>query len=111
MENYDYICPFELALSMLSGKWKGLILWHLCKKTYRYSELKRELDGITQKMLTQNLKFLENHKLINRKVYPVIPPKVEYSITDLGKKIQPILFSLQDYGREIASENNIICKF
>ncbi|WP_456488592.1 winged helix-turn-helix transcriptional regulator [Caminibacter pacificus] len=110
MEEKKYECPFEIALEIISGKWKGLILWHLCQRTYRYSELKREISGITQKMLTQSLRALEEKGIIHRKVYPQIPPKVEYSITPLGKKVQPILYMLQDWGRDIAKENNIPCK-
>ena len=111
MKSIEYECPFEIALEIMAGKWKGLILWHLCQKIYRYSELKREINGITQKMLTQNLRMFEDKGIISRKVYPQIPPKVEYSITPLGKKIEPILVMLQDWGREIAKENNINCKY
>jgi len=111
-KKFDYQCPFEVALDNISGRWKGLILWHLCEKTYRYGELRRELGDITQKMLTQSLRDLEKNGLISRKVYPVVPPKVEYSITELGKKVQPILFALQEWGREIIKENNIdSCKY
>lgn len=105
-----YECPFEIALELMAGKWKGLILWSLCKKTYRYGELQREIPGITQKMLTQNLRLLEEAGIVTRKVYPQIPPKVEYSITDLGKKVQPILIELQKWGREVASINEIQCR-
>ncbi len=109
--SYDeYECPFEFALEIVSGKWKGLILWNLCEKTYRYSELKREVEGITEKMLTQSLRFLEKRGIIERKVYPQVPPKVEYSITEVGKQIKPILYDLQDWGRVIANINNIKCK-
>jgi len=110
MSEIKYECPFEIALEVVAGKWKGLILWHLCQRTYRYSELKREIKGITQKMLTQNLRMLEEKGIISRKVYPQIPPKVEYSITPLGKKVQPILYMLQDWGRDIAKQNSILCK-
>ena len=66
----------------------------------RFSELKRELNGITQKMLTQTLRFLEEEKIISRKVYPIVPPKVEYTLTEKGKSIVPILKSLQEWGQE-----------
>jgi DNA-binding HxlR family transcriptional regulator len=110
MEESKYECPFEIALELIAGKWKGLILWYLCERTYRYSDLRREIPGITQKMLTQNLRLFEKKGLISRKVYPQIPPKVEYSITELGKEVQPILFKLQDWGREVAKANGILCK-
>lgn len=106
---YNYQCPFEIALDNISGRWKGLILWNLCKKTYRYGELQRELGSVTQKMLTQSLRNLEKNGLIKRKVYPEIPPKVEYSITKLGMQVQPILFELQKWGEQIIDNNKINC--
>ena len=110
MEGLQYECPFEIALELVAGKWKGLILWALCEKTYRYSDLRREISGITQKMLTQNLRFMEGKGIVERKIYPQIPPKVEYSITELGREIQPILFMLQDWGRKVADSNDMKCK-
>ena len=107
--DYNYQCPFEIALDNISGRWKGLILWYLCERTYRYGELQRELGNITQKMLTQSLRSLEKNGLISRKVYPIIPPKVEYSITELGIKVKPILLELQDWGKEIMEANNLKC--
>ncbi len=94
----EYACSFELALEMFSGKWKSLILWHLSHGTMRYSELKRASDKITQKMLTQTLRDLEKNRLITRKVYPVVPPKVEYTITDNARKLIPILESIKSWG-------------
>jgi len=98
---YTQQCPFEKGLEVLSGRWKGLILWHLCERTYRYGELRRELGNITQRMLTLSLRSLEKDGLIHREVYKEIPPKVEYSITPLGAKVQPILLELQAWGEEI----------
>ena len=100
----EYACAFEFALYLVSGKWKGLVLWHLSHDTLRYGELKKELGKITQKMLTQTLRELEKHQLITRKVYPVVPPKVEYTITEHGKKLIPIFEQLQGWGEEIGSE-------
>ena len=97
----NYICPFEYALNIISRKWRGLVIYYLyANDVMRFSELKRELNGITQKMLTQTLRFLEEENIINRKVYPVVPPKVEYTLTDKGKSIVPILKSLQKWGQE-----------
>ena len=97
----DYICPFEYALNIISKKWRGLVIYYLhINGVMRFSELKRELKDITQKMLTQTLRFLEEEKIINRKVYPIVPPKVEYTLTDKGKSIVPILESLQEWGKE-----------
>jgi len=96
---YD-ICPMILIQNTLSGKWKLLILWYLGNKTLRFSELQRKLPLVTQKILAQQLKSLEKDKLINRKVYPVVPPKVEYSLTDDGNKLLPILAMLHNFGSE-----------
>lgn len=70
------------------------------KGTMRFSELRRELDGVTQKMLTQTLRFLEDEQIISRKVYPVVPPKVEYTLTEKGRSLMPILQSLQEWGEK-----------
>ena len=100
-EKEGYICPFEYALEAISGKWKGLVLFYLGRRgTLRYSEIRRELKSITQKMLTQTLRTLEVQGLIDRRVYPVVPPKVEYTLTDKGKSLLPILDSLQAWGEE-----------
>jgi len=93
-----YNCSFELAVDMFGGKWKGLVLWNLNNGTMRYGELRRAIPKITQKMLTQTLRDLEKHKLITRKVYQVVPPKVEYTITEHAEKLIPILQSIQDWG-------------
>ncbi|UOR14151.1 MULTISPECIES: winged helix-turn-helix transcriptional regulator [Halobacillus] len=93
-------CEKELTLSLIGGKWKMIILWHLGKKgTKRFGELKRMLPTITQKMLTKQLRELEEDQLIHREVYPVVPPKVEYSLTDHGETLIPILESMYKWGR------------
>ncbi len=97
----EYPCSFELALEMFSGKWKGLILWHLSHGTMRYGELRRASGKITQKMLTQTLRELEKNKLISRKVYPVVPPKVEYTLTDNAKKLIPVLEAIKSWGEYV----------
>ncbi|MBH5320044.1 helix-turn-helix transcriptional regulator [Paenibacillus sp. GSMTC-2017] len=98
MNEYTYNCPVELALNTIMGKWKVLILWQLNKGTKRYSELKKTLPNITDKMLAQQLKELEKDNFIVREVYPTVPPKVEYSLAELGVEIQPILKSMQQWG-------------
>lgn len=94
---YD-TCPMTLSHSLLSGKWKILILWYLSNHTLRFSELKKKLPGITQKMLTNQLRSLEEDQLINRTVYPVVPPHVEYSLTDIGRQMLPLLETMYQYG-------------
>ena len=93
----EYNCSMELTLDIIGGKWKPIIIWHLAKKTMRFSELKRTLPHITHKMLTQQLRALEESGLINRVIYTQIPPKVEYSLTDIGKSLVPILSTLCEW--------------
>ena len=91
-------CPVETALDVLAGKWKILILWYLRAETKRFNELQKLMPRTTQKMLIQKLRELENDGLVNRKVYPVVPPKVEYSLTSYGESLKPILKSLYLWG-------------
>lgn len=90
----------QATLKILGGKWKILILWHLKDKARRYSELKRLMPEITEKMLIQQLRELENDGIVNRKVYSDIPPKVEYSFTDYGRSLEPVLKALCEWGQE-----------
>jgi DNA-binding HxlR family transcriptional regulator len=98
-ENCTYRCHVSVTLDIIGGKWKSLILWHLSAKTLRFSQLQRRLVKITQKMLTQQLRELEKDGLIHRKVYPEVPPRVEYSLTDLGSSVVPILQMMYDWGK------------
>ena len=91
-------CPMELALTKIGGKWKTLILWHLNGGTRRFGELQRLTPGVTSKMLIQQLRELEADGLITRKVYPQVPPKVEYSLTDLGRSLKPVLEAMCEWG-------------
>lgn len=97
-------CPVEAALSLLSGKYKCIILWHLLEGTRRYSELQHAIPQATPKMLTQQLRELENTGVISRKVYPVVPPKTEYSLTDFGRTLSPIIESMCDWGKTYMSD-------
>ncbi|HEX3029509.1 MAG TPA: helix-turn-helix domain-containing protein [Clostridia bacterium] len=103
-ENYKNICPIEYTLNAIGGKWKLLIIYHLMcngKDTVkRYGELKKSINGITHKMLSKQLKELENEEIVNRKEYPQIPPKVEYSLTSKGAKLLPILGLMHEWGKE-----------
>lgn len=96
----DYRCPVTITLDIIGGKWKAVILWHLTFKTLRFSQLRRRLPGITQKMLTQQLRELEKDGMVSRKVFAEVPPRVEYSLTESGNSLQPILAQMCDWGRE-----------
>lgn len=91
-------CPVEATLELIGGKYKALILWHLSEKKLRFSELRKVIHGATPKMLTQQLRELESHNLIHREVFAEVPPKVEYSLTELGKSLMPILVAMRDWG-------------
>jgi DNA-binding HxlR family transcriptional regulator len=99
MDKQPELCRVDDALNVLVGKWKPIILLTLLQEgTKRFSELKRGVPGITQKMLTNQLRELEKEDIITRKVYAQVPPKVEYSITEYGKSLEPILVAMHDWG-------------
>lgn len=98
-----YNCPIEATIDLIGGKYKAVILWHLVDKTMRYSTLRKLVSQATPKMLTQQLREMEDDGLIKRVVYPVIPPKVEYSLTDFGYSIIPILDVMCDWGNNYLS--------
>ncbi|NYF26345.1 helix-turn-helix domain-containing protein [Sporosarcina sp. JAI121] len=98
------LCKVDEALGILVGKWKPIILLHLFTEgTLRFSELKRLMPAITQKMLTKQLRELEDEDIITRVVYPQVPPKVEYSISEYGKSLQPVLAIMHEWGTSHAS--------
>jgi DNA-binding HxlR family transcriptional regulator len=98
-KNKNYTCTFEITIDLIGGKWKPLIIWHLgTKGTQRFNELRKLLPQVTQKMLTQQLRELERDNLINRKIYPQVPPKVEYSLSSLGESLMPILSAMCSWG-------------
>ena len=97
MEEREH-CPVAATLELIGGKYKALILWHLSEGELRFSGLREVIHGATAKMLTQQLRELETHDLIHREVFPVIPPKVEYSLTETGKSLMPILVAMRDWG-------------
>lgn len=100
-------CPLEITVSLVGGKWQCVILWHLRKGALRFSQLKRRLPGITPKMLTQQLRDLEENELIVRKIYPVIPPKVEYTLSEYGNSFVPVLKSMYSWGKQYSKEYDI----
>ena len=97
-------CPVEAVLSLISGKYKCIILWHLMEGTQRYSELRRFVPQATPKMLTQQLRELEADGIVVRKVYPVVPPKTDYSLTDYGRTLSPIVQAMCDWGKKYMSD-------
>lgn len=98
MKRRNQHCPAALTLDIIGGRWKVLILWQLFQGRQRFSELFRALEGITQKMLTQQLRELERDGLVQRTVYPQVPPKVEYSLTPLGESLRPVVDAMCDWG-------------
>ena len=97
MDNQQ-LCPVEATLELIGGKYKALILWHLSEGSLRYSELQKAVRSATAKMLTQQLRELEAQGLVHREVYPVVPPRVEYSLTELGISLMPVLTEMRDWG-------------
>ena len=101
INNKEYSCAIELTLDIIGGKWKPIILWKLAQNNVlRFSELKRSMGVITQKMLTQQLRELEAYEMVHRKVYAEVPPKVEYSLTKQGKSVMPILDVMCKWGTD-----------
>ncbi|MGB9927303.1 MAG: winged helix-turn-helix transcriptional regulator [Methanosarcina sp.] len=95
-----YNCPVEATLEVIGGKWKPLILWQLRTHKLRFSGLQQNMQGISPKMLTKQLRELEEDGLVLREIYPEIPPKVEYSLTEFGKTVLPVLDALYMWGSE-----------
>ncbi|MDF2183096.1 helix-turn-helix domain-containing protein [Neptuniibacter sp. CAU 1671] len=99
---YNQNCPTRMVLDRIADKWTVLIIGALSKETRRFGELKREVDGVSQKMLTQTLRALERDGVVHRKIYPTVPPKVEYSLTELGRTLVDLLEGIAHW-----SESNI----
>jgi DNA-binding HxlR family transcriptional regulator len=103
--NCHYGCAVEAALDVIGNKWKGVILFHLLDGKKRFNELRRLIPSVTQRMLTLQLRELEKDEVISRKVYPEVPPKVEYSLTSFGFELKPLLFSLREWGSRIMNKS------
>lgn len=95
-----FTCPVEATIQLIGGKYKAVILWHLMDNTLRYNELHKRIPKATDKMLAQQLRELEKDGLISRTVYPIVPPKTEYSLTDFGKTLAPILDEMCRWGED-----------
>ncbi|HEY0220406.1 MAG TPA: helix-turn-helix domain-containing protein [Afipia sp.] len=91
-------CPVEVTLDLIDGKWKGVILFHLQEGFLRFGELRRLMPGITQRMLTKQLRALEDDGLITRKVYAEVPPRVEYALSETGEGLRPVIDALRSWG-------------
>ncbi|MFN7708736.1 MAG: winged helix-turn-helix transcriptional regulator [Sphingobacteriia bacterium] len=107
IDGKKYENPVELVLDQLGGRWKMALLWRLKDQVWRYGELRSSLKHVTHKMLTQQLRELEADGYIHRQVYAVVPPKVEYSLTEKGKTAVPIILLLRDYGLWLMQEAGI----
>lgn len=99
-------CPVDATLRLIGGKYKSLILWHLLGGTMRHGELQKLIPQATPKMLTQQLRELESDDLISREVFPVVPPRVEYSLTETGRSLKPILIAMYDWGSAFMKSKN-----
>jgi len=99
MSAKEYNCPVEATLDVIGGKWKPLILWWLHQHTCRFAELRRLIPGISEKMLTQHLRELEADGILERRVYAVVPPKVEYSLTEYGCSLEQALQTICEWGK------------
>ncbi|AUP81612.1 transcriptional regulator [Flavivirga eckloniae] len=100
-------CGLSYAVELLNGRWKINVLWNLAKEVHRYGQMKRNIPGISEKMLTQRLRDLEKEGLIIRKDFKTIPPHVEYHLTDSGKELIPILEQMCRWGNRIREETNV----
>lgn len=110
VDSKNLYCPVGTTLQMIGGKYKALILWHLIDGALRHGELQRLIPQATPKMLTQQLRELEGDNLLSRTVYPVVPPKVEYALTEFGLSLKPILQSMYNWGADYMQDNGLpIC--
>jgi DNA-binding HxlR family transcriptional regulator len=101
MNNTVYHCALDITMDYIGGKWKTVVLWYLRDKTLRFGELKNQIPDITEKMLSLQLKSLEEKGLVKRTVYPEVPLRVEYSLTEFGKSLCPVVEAIAEWGREL----------
>ena len=106
-KNCNAGCPVEAALDVIGNKWKGVILFHLLSGKKRFNELKRMIPDVSQRVLTLQLRELEEDKVVIRTVYPQVPPKVEYALSTLGESLEPILIALRNWGEKVMIKTEI----
>jgi DNA-binding HxlR family transcriptional regulator len=104
IEGKNYHCALDVTMDFIGGKWKSVVLWYLRNETLRFSELKKQIPSITEKMLSLQLKELEKDGIVARQVYAEVPPRVEYCLTEEGKSVIPVLEQLAAWGRERAKK-------
>ena len=103
-----YSCPVDVALDVLGGKWTIHVLWFLSQGVQRFGQLRKSIPGITQKVLTRELRALEGHGVVRRRAYPQMPPRVEYSITPYGRTLDPLLDAMCDWGLAHARRRSLV---
>ena len=103
-------CPVETTLTLISDKWKVLILRDLLTGAKRFGQLKKSLDGVSQKVLTAQLRQMEQNGLLTRTAYPEAPPRVEYALTELGYSLKPVLDAMADWGAAYKAQNAYVCR-
>ena len=110
IEGQDYHCALDVTMAFIGGKWKAVVLWYLRKDKKRFSELKERIPAITDKMLSLQLRALEKDGIVKRTVYPEVPPKVEYSLTEEGKTMIPMLEAIALWGKNKAKRHGTLVK-
>jgi DNA-binding HxlR family transcriptional regulator len=108
MNGRTYHCALDITMDYIGGKWKSVVLWYLRKDTKRFSELRKHIPGITEKMLTLQLRELEEDGIVQREVFAQVPPKVEYSLTEFGKTLIPLLEEIARWGRKLGDEKGVV---
>lgn len=108
MRGQVFCCALDVTMHFIGGKWKTIVLWYLRKKQMRFSELRRQIPGITEKMLSLQLKELERDGIVKRTVYPEVPPRVEYELTKEGQTLLPMLEEIAAWGRRKGTEEGVI---
>lgn len=110
LEGLDFHCAMDVTMKYIGGKWKTVVLWYLKNKTYRFGELKKQIPDITEKMLSIQLKALEQDGLVKRQSYDEVPLRVEYSLTDFGRTLIPVLNAIAKWGRDLAENRGELIK-